>query len=138
MNANELLELEIFSDLTDIEAENIASITSSMKVLEGETLSRIGEPANIFYITMAGNFMRSCEKDRSMTIHDKGFIIGWAIMAPFKYKSTTVALTDGKVLAIRGNDLLRLVQADSSLGDKLMGKIHQKLSENASLIKGKY
>lgn len=136
MNVQDIQELDIFSELTDHEAEQITAITTKMKVMEGETLSRAGDPADTFYITISGNYMRSYENGRAMTLHEKGFIIGWAIMAPFRYKSTTVSLTDGVVLAIDGSGLLRLVQGDSAFGDKLMGRIHSILSESASLIKG--
>lgn len=131
----EILEsIELFSDLDAEEIESISLITDPMKVTEGEILARTDQYANIFYIVLSGNFMISYKDGKALTIHHKGDIMGWStIVSPFKYRGSVVALTDGEVLTIPGDELFRLIQSNPSLTDKLMQKIKPVAVERASL-----
>jgi CRP-like cAMP-binding protein len=126
-----LKSLDLFADLNFGELEQIAPLMHLMKVTEGEVLTRKGEPAGTFFI------MLSFKEERSFTLHNKGNIIGLStVVTPFRYTGTAVALTDGLVLLMQGQDFLRLIQSNSALGDKIMQKINEIVSERMPYMTG--
>lgn len=132
-----LKSLDLFADLNFGELEKIAPLMHMMKVTEGEVLTRKDEPARTFFIVLSGNFMLSFKKERSFTLHNKGNIIGWStVVTPFQYRGTAIALTDGLVLSMPGQEFLRLIQSDSALGDKIMRKINKIVSERMPYVTG--
>jgi len=134
-----LKSLDLFADLNFGELEKIASLMHLMKVAEGEVLTRKGESARTFFIVLSGNFMLSFKKQRSFTLHNKGNIIGWStVVTPFQYRGTAIALTDGLVLSMPGQEFLRLIQSDSTLGDKIMRKINKIVSERMPYTTGSW
>ncbi len=134
-----LKSLDLFTDLNFGELEKIAPLMHLMKVAEGEVLTRKGESARTFFIVLSGNFMLSFKKERSFTLHNKGNIIGWStVVTPFQYRGTAIALTDGLVLSMPGQEFLRLIQSDSTLGDKIMRKINKTVSERMPYTTGSW
>ncbi|MDL2123997.1 MAG: cyclic nucleotide-binding domain-containing protein [Deltaproteobacteria bacterium] len=132
-----LKSLDLFADLNFGELEQIAPLMHLMKVAEGEVLTRKGEPACTFFIILSGNFMLSFNEERSFTLHNKGNIIGLStVVIPFRYTGTAVALTDGLVLLMQGQEFLRLIQSNSALGDKIMRKINKIVSERMPYMTG--
>ena len=132
-----LKSLDLFADLNFGELEQIAPLMHLMKVAEGEVLTRKGEPARTFFIILSGNFMLSFNEERSFTLHNKGNIIGLStVVTPFRYTGTAVALTDGLVLLMQGQEFLRLIQSNSALGDKIMRKINKIVSERMPYMTG--
>lgn len=132
-----LKSLDLFAELSFGELEQIAPLMHLMKVAEGEVLTRKGEPACTFFIILSGNFMLSFNEERSFTLHNKGNIIGLStVVIPFRYTGTAVALTDGLVLLMQGQEFLRLIQSNSALGDKIMRKINKIVSERMPYMTG--
>jgi len=132
-----LKSLDLFADLNFGELEQIAPLMHLMKVAEGEVLTRKDETARTFFIILSGNFMLSFKEERSFTLHNKGNIIGWStVVTPFQYKGTAIALTDGLVLSMPGQEFLRLIQSDAALGDKIMRKINKIVSERMPYTTG--
>ena len=132
-----LKSLDLFAGLNFGELEQIAPLMHLMKVTEGEVLTRRGEPARTFFIILSGNFMLSFNEERSFTVHNKGNIIGLStVVTPFRYTGTAVALTDGLVLLMQGQEFLRLIQSNSALGDKIMRKINKIVSERMPYMTG--
>jgi CRP-like cAMP-binding protein len=77
------------------------------------------------------------KEGRAMTLHKEGDIMGWStIVTPFQYKGTAVALTDGEVLSMSGQEFLQLIQGNSSIGDKIMKKINKIIAERMPFITG--
>jgi CRP-like cAMP-binding protein len=132
-----LLEsLEFFADLDREYLGRFAASMNCLKVTEGETLTRMGDVAGAFFIVLDGNFMICFKNDRAVTIHEKGEIVGWsAAVAPFQYTGTTVALTEGEVLALDDADFLDMIRQDSGLGDVMMKKLGPTISTRASIFK---
>jgi len=132
-----LKSLDLFADLNFAELEQIAPLMHLMKVTEGEVLIRKGETARTFFIILSGNFMLSFKEGRSFTLHNKGNIIGWStVVTPFRYTGTAIALTDGLVLSMQGQEFLRLIQSNSALSDKIMRKINKIVSERMPYVTG--
>lgn len=138
IDIRELQSIEIFQDLDSSELEEIVAIMTPMQIHECEQLTRQGEPAHTFFVVISGNFMLYLKDGRAMTLHGKGQVIGWSTaVTPFLYAITAIALTDGEVMAIEGQELLRVVQGDSALGDKLMGRINDAVAERIAFIQNK-
>lgn len=132
-----LERFELFSGLKQNELEAVAALMHPMRVTEGEVLIRGGDPAHTFFVVLSGNFMLYFKEGRAMTLHKEGDIMGWStIVTPFQYKGTAVALTDGEVLSMSGQEFLQLIQGDSSIGDKIMKRINKIISERMPFISG--
>jgi CRP-like cAMP-binding protein len=129
-DAETIRSLDLFSELNDIELETVAALFHPMRVNEGETLIRRGETAHTFFIVLEGNFMISFKEGRAITLHQKGDVMGWSsVVTPFRYTGTAVALTDGGVLTMTGDEFSRLIQSDAALGDKIMNKLNPIIAE---------
>ncbi|QTA93312.1 cyclic nucleotide-binding domain-containing protein [Desulfonema magnum] len=130
-----LKSLEIFSELAHEDVEEIASLMTPLKIMEGETVMRRGDPAHTFYIVLSGNFMVHFKDDRAITLHNRGDIMGWStVITPFQYTGTGVALTDSEILSLPGQNFLRLIQGNSVLGDKIMKKINAVVVERMPFV----
>ena len=131
-----LESLDLFATLNPEELEQIRALIQRQKVVESQVLVKKGDPAAFFFINLSGNFMISFDEGRAITLHHKGDIMGWsAVFTPFRYKGTIVALTDGEVLTIPGEDFLRLILSNAALSDKVMKKINQVAADRMSFVK---
>ena len=130
-----LKSIPFFQDLGSDELETIAPLIHRIKVQEGETLTERGMAAATLYINLTGNAMVSYKKDKAITLHQKGDIVGVSVgVVPSVYKGTALALTDGEWLSISGQDLLDLLQSNNTLGDKLMKKVNEASVKRAAVI----
>jgi CRP-like cAMP-binding protein len=120
-----LKSIEMFSAFTQEELEKIAPLVQPMKVMEGEILAKRCYRARTFFIVIKGDFMISFENGKAITLHNKGDIMGWStLIAPFEYRGTVVALTNGEVLTLPGQEFYLLLQSDSALSSKIMNEIN--------------
>ncbi len=129
--------LDIFAGLKHAELELIASLMHKTRVTEGEVIARRGDSAHACFIVLSGNFMISFNKDRAITLHNKGDIMGCsAVVAPFNYTGTATALTNGEVLSMPGQDFLSLIKSNPALSNKIMKKINGIISERSPFLTG--
>ncbi len=132
-----LESLDIFEGLAYKELEQIAPLMNSARVTEGEVLTRRDDPAHTFFVILSGNFMLYFKENRAFTLHEKGDIMGWStVVPPFKYRGTSVALTDGEILTMSAQEFLRLIQENSALSDKIMRKINAIVEERMLFVTG--
>jgi len=137
VDINLLKTIPIFEDICKINLHKLASIIYPVKVSEEEVLTRRGNTATSFYIVTSGNFMVFFKGGRSFTLHSRGDVIGWSsFLTPFRYKGSSVALTDGEVLCIPAQKLLRLIQENSELASKLIQKINHVIQNRLPLANG--
>lgn len=135
-DTQQLESLHIFAQLTPEERRQILAITHTVKVVEAQVLAQKKRPARDFFINLSGNFMIAFDQGRAITLHQKGDLMGWSsVFTPFRYKGTIVALTDGEVLSIPGEDFLRLILGNAGLNDKLMKTINQIAAERMSFVR---
>lgn len=124
-DAQMLEALELFSEFSREELEQIAPIADPALVGEGEVLTRRGDAAETLYVVLSGNFMVYFREGQAFTIHEPGELMGvFTVHTPFRYISTSVALTDGKVLALPSHELLALIEGNTAIGDKMMRKLN--------------
>jgi len=130
-----LESLEIFEELSADELAELSALIHTMRVREGEVLTRRGDTAHTFYIVLSGNYMIYFKGGRAFTLHHRGGLIGVAtILTPFRYRGTTVALTDGEVLAMAGDKFMELIQSNASLGDKLLLRLNEVIHQRSSYV----
>ena len=134
----ELLKgIPFFQDLSSEELEALAPLIHRVKVQEGEILTERGTAATTLFINLKGNVMVSYKKDRAITLHKKGDIVGVSVgVVPSVYKGTALALTDGEWLSISGQELLDLIQSNNTLGDKIMKIVNDAAVKRAAIIDG--
>jgi len=138
MTVEELQQLDLFKELSYSEAAKVHAICETNRVNEGEKLFEMGNPAHTFFVILSGDYMVYFCDGTAYTLHQRGEITGWStVVRPYHYTGTAVALTSGQVLAFDGNELLRLVQGDSALGDKIMGKVYANVGERINFAQSR-
>ena len=138
VDTNIIDSLNLFEDLSHAELKEIASLMRRIRVTEGEAITRRNAPAHTIFILLSGNFMVFFKDGRSYTLHNKGDVIGLStVVLPFYYTGTAVALSDGVVLSMPGQELLRLIESNPVLSDKIMGKINQIVSARLPFVTGR-
>ncbi len=138
VDTNIIDSLNLFEDLSHAELEEIASLIRRIRVTEGEAITRRDAPAHTIFILLSGNFMVFFKDGRSYTLHNKGDVIGLStVVLPFYYTGTAVALSDGVVLSMPGQELLRLIESNPVLSNKIMKKINQIVSARLPFVTGR-
>ena len=122
LNEIEILRsMELFKSLNSEELEKIAVLLHPLNVNKGQILTMEGEPAKNFYIIVSGRFKISLTTGNDIVLSHVGDFIGWAtIIAAPTYLGTGVALTQGEVLKLSGQDFMRLLISNADLGGKIM------------------
>lgn len=130
MDIKEVKRLRVFMDLSAEELDNLYPLLRTVRVIEGEEFIKWGDEAYSLFIILQGHFMIHFKDGRAITVHEKGSILGWsAIKTPFRYTGHVTALTEGSLLCIHGTKFLELFQANAVLGEKLLKKINEIISE---------
>ena len=138
VDTNIIDSLNLFEDLSHAEMKEIGSLMRRIRVTEGEAITRRGAPAHTIFIILSGHFMVFFKDGRSYTLHNKGDVIGLStVVIPFYYTGTAVALSDGVVLSMPGQELLRLIESNPALSDKMMIKINQIVSARLPFVTGR-
>ncbi|KPA12198.1 Cyclic nucleotide-binding protein [Candidatus Magnetomorum sp. HK-1] len=138
MTVEELQQLDLFKELSYSEAAKVHAISKAARVNEGEQLFEMGNPAHTFFVVLSGSYMVFFSDGTAYTLHNRGEITGWStVVRPYHYTGTAVALTSGEVLAFDGSELLRIVQGDAALGDKIMGKVYANVGEHIAFAQSK-
>ncbi len=131
-----LKSIELFENLEGDEFGQVAGVLHPTQVAEGETIMRRGDPAQMFYIILTGNYMVYFKGGHAFTLHKLGDVIGWStVVTPFAYTATTVALTKGELLSISGLEFHRLVQKNAALSSKIMKKINEVIEKRLFFLK---
>lgn len=122
LNEIEILRsMELFKSLNSEELEKIAVLLHPLNVNKDQILTMEGEPAKNFYIIVSGRFKISLTTGNDIVLSHVGDFIGWAtIIAAPTYLGTGVALTQGEVLKLSGQDFMRLLISNADLGGKIM------------------
>lgn len=127
--------LDLFQGLKLEEVEEVAALLNHKDVKAGEVIIRKGTPALTFYIILSGAFEVSSDTGLSITVDQKGEIMGWStVVAPFEYTGTVKALENGNLLYISSQDFVQLIQSNNELGEKLMKKIQVVATERRRIL----
>ena len=134
-----LASIAFFSDLQANQLASIAPLVHPLQVTPGEVLARRDDPAKTIYIIISGFYMVYYAKNKSITLHHRGDIMGWAaLVPPHHYKGTAIAITAGEVLTLEGVDFLNLIHTQPVMGEKIMRRINRIQKERSPLIKASH
>ncbi|MFO7840239.1 MAG: cyclic nucleotide-binding domain-containing protein [Desulfosalsimonadaceae bacterium] len=126
LDPKEIKEFPVFRELSPKQWSEVYPLLHHIWTIEGEELIREGDRAHTFFIILNGHFMVHYNDDRAFTLNQRGEIIGWSsVIRPFRYTANVTSLTNGEMLSLVGAQFLDLLQANASLGDKLVKKINE-------------
>lgn len=116
-----LRSMELFKSLHPEELEKIAVLLHPLNVNKDQILTVEGELARNFFIILSGRYKISSKTGHEIFLSHVGDFMGWAtIIAAPVYLGTGMALTQGEVLKLSGQDFMRLIISDADLGTKIM------------------
>lgn len=118
-----------FSELTPLQVERLALISSIRELQSGEELFREGDRADYLYIILSGelileNFIPSVGK-HEMTRAEPLDVVGWSSLTPvIRQRASTIrAAETTTLLAIEGDRLAKLCEEDHDLGYFIMRRV---------------
>lgn len=132
MNIIELLKrCEVFVGLTDSDLQRIAALPSWQRQTfdAGEYIFQSGTAASDFYILEDGQVnlfvlrMQWLKKPVQVPVDTitKGDVFGWsALIRPHSRAGTAICVKPSSVVAVRGAELIELMDRDHSLGYEVM------------------
>jgi len=136
----------ILSGVSDATIASIAAVALPQAVEEGETLYSVGDPARSAYVVAAGRLRFTLGGDgrpaAQGTIIRAGDILGWAALLGDQPRriATVMALENCRLLDIRGEALLRILERDPRAGylvmQRLAKMITQSFLEQSAVLNG--
>ena len=130
-----LKRCEVFIGLGDDKLASIAELPSNKisQYLEGQVISAAGDKAEYIYILIDGKIMLNLlvqfedgiqpQEITVDTVH-KGSVFGWsALVQPYAFSRTSLCAEKSKVLAIKGAELIGLMDHDEKMGYEIMRSI---------------
>jgi CRP-like cAMP-binding protein len=130
-----LKALDLFDGFAAEELDEIAPSTYSMRVIEGERLIRAGDVAHNLYIILSGSFMLHAADGKSVTIHERGDIMGVSsVLGAATHSLNVTALTDGAVIVISGVDLQQAIAYYVESGEAFISKIYTIVEERQAVF----
>ena len=119
-------DLPVFAGLSPARIEQALRRLQPRDVATGETIIREGDPADCFYIAVAGRFAVSQaigpgHADKLLREMGPDDVFGEiGLLAGVPRTATVTATTDGRVLALDGPDFLELVGPGAGLSSRLL------------------
>lgn len=126
-----LRETAFFGDLGIERLDRIAALTRLQECGEGEQIYRIGEPADTMYVLMQGMVRLAIglggRYASAGDILRRGDVFGWAALTPSSRVriATASGVTPCTFLAIDGAGLAALMEADHTLGYRVMTQLNR-------------
>ena len=121
-----LANASFFSRFSDEQRARILSIAKPVLLPIGTQIYGVGEPARTFYVLLEGTILFSLAVGNRQAsagqIIGNGEVFGWGALIESGHKriANAIATSDCNALAIDGDKLLALADADHSLGYALM------------------
>ena len=109
-----LASCDLFSSLSEESLRNLGAYSKARSFSDGQVLFRENGPAAHLYAVMEGQVQMKMavpkgafsESEVNLTTAEPGQVIGfWALIEPFVYPFSAVALTRGSLVAIDGQKL---------------------------------
>lgn len=125
-----LKQCVLFRNSSDADIESISRLITSKEIEEGEALAVSGERATSFYIVVSGTFLLEMNDGKALILDRTGDFAGLDILSRKGiYCSDLMALTSGKVIVVKRNDLLDIIQDDTPQANQIMHEWSQYLAE---------
>lgn len=124
-----LQEARFFSGLSLDQREKVAALSEIQQFTGGSQIYSLGHPARYFYVLIDGvvrfNLTLGNRHAAAGEFIGRGEVFGWAALIEGAQRriATATCITPCTLLAMEGNQLLRLMEADTSIGYQLMKKL---------------
>jgi CRP-like cAMP-binding protein len=122
----------LFAGLTDAVLKAVAMAGEEMPLSKGAWLFYEGNEANALYVILEGKVRLKIALDRERTYHadldtlGEGDVIGWsALVEPYTYTLSAVAMTDVRLAKLDGVSLCEIMAHDTGAGYLLMSRLMQ-------------
>lgn len=131
-----------FGGLNALQLERVAALCELQECREGEQIYRIGEPARSVYVLTRGMVRLAVgygERHASTgSILRRGDVFGWAALTPNCNQriATASCMAPCGLLAIDGTGLLALMEADHTLGYRLMTQLNRLITSTLTAFAG--
>ncbi len=126
-----LKDAELFTGLSDPQCLAVAALARERRVSAGETLFRMGEQAEAFYVIVRGRvelvfpltIMGETREVRFRTL-EAGKTLAWsALVPPHRLTMSARAGTDVQLLAFERAATMKLLQAQPGVGHLVMSNL---------------
>jgi CRP/FNR family transcriptional regulator len=129
-----LARVSIFSDLTDEQLTELASVAVPRRWSTGEVIFREGDPGDTCYVVQAGcvRVLRNHTDGRTITLAElhSGALFGELAMFGTEHRSATVeAAEDTRAVALLAGDMRRLLLSNPDMALKLLAAFAERLRE---------
>lgn len=123
-----------FGDLSDNHRARLAAIAHRARAEAGAVLMREGDDAGDLYVILSGSVDLSLARgERPFSTLSAGDLLGWsALRGPRVRVATAVATSAVELIAIAGEPLRRLCQADPAVGYAVMRAAFDCVSDRLS------
>lgn len=125
---------EFFRDLDDNQFGRVSDICQLTHFRKGTTIYEIGDPSRGFFILVDGKVRFTIGLGAMSTSAGQiircGEVFGWAALLSGEQPrlATAQCVTDAQVIAMPGLKLLALMEADHTLGYRLMQRLNALIS----------
>ena len=126
-----LLGVELFAGLSAEQRRQVASIAQERRAAAGETLFRLGEPAEALYVIQRGRVdltfpLQVMGETREVRFQsfEAGRTLAWsALVPPHRLTMSASATTDVELLVLERQQLLDLLEREPLLGRLVMSNL---------------
>ena len=126
-----LTEAELFAGLSDEQARTLAGLASRRNAAAGETLFRLGDPADEFYVVRRGRVeltfplvVMGETKDTRFQSLEAGRTVAWsALVPPYRLTLSARASTEVELLAFERTRVLQLFEQHPAMGHVVMSNL---------------
>lgn len=135
-SADIVAQTGFFAELTPVQRERVAALGCVEHYRENSQIYNLGDAADDFYVLVGGMVRFSIGLGTRQTsagqVLRRGEVFGWAALVERAQKriASAFCITPCTVLAINGDQLLLLMEADHSLGYRLMKQLNVLITGN--------
>jgi len=120
-----LKKIYLLSTLTDSMLEKIQPLTALKSFEDREVIFKEGQHADYFYMLLKGKVLLEVAASDVIMISlgsiKPGYSFGWSALLPgAAYTSYAISVEPSEVLALKGEMLLELLEADHTMGFRVM------------------
>lgn len=135
----------LFAGLPDAVLKDVAMAGEEIALSKGEWLFYEGHEASALYLVLAGAVRLKIALDRERTYHadldtlGEGDVIGWsALVEPYTYRLSAVAMTDIRLAKLDGVSLCEIMACNTGVGYLLMSRLTQIVANRLATIHARF
>jgi len=129
-----LKRMDVFEGLTEEDLRKIAAIAEERTYDAGQMIFAENDMATKLFLVQEGRvaiqFALGDRRRATVQTVGKGHLVGWsALVEPYRFTASAVAVVPSRLIAVDGQGLQELFQADCRLGFIIMHRLAVIISE---------